>query len=490
MTTVLTQDRLDAYAAAVAKITRALELRKQERDTARGIVEGVAALAKEFDPNQPRVPAGSDRGGEWAETGAGGNLEIGKISSTATRQEIIDYIMRHNPPEQVKDGRMTPEEWADAYISDRDKGYVLLEIDPRALTMPTSAGDSGFVNLLATTEGQFSPVVIDSNEKIQARYGGGKLDQAFGLQDTTVLDGKHRVEAAIARGDTLIRAYIPAQKVSALLKASAYLEMNRFAIAYITTKGGTVLSTDGISFWKIQTSDGRITTYDIRTLARIAKNNGYNFKFWDDGDVRTKSLDISVKAALPAVEDYDIVRRRFVNGFTRALVSYAATGGAGGRSYRTLAGRLVLEGVAGAFESGLVDGDALDYNPEDAAWLTKTQNAQLGYLPGVFDWLKEQAKAEKITESAISARVELWAQTLDATYIEGKLRAKLSTVLVWRLGEAEHCDTCLKLNGQAHRARWYLDRNLIPGKPGSATICQGYNCACRFENRKGETVTM
>ncbi len=50
----------------------------------------------------------------------------------------------------------------------------------------------------------------------------------------------------------------------------------------------------------------------------------------------------------------------------------------------------------------------------------------------------------------------------------------------------EHCDTCLGLNNTRHSARWYINRDYIPGKPGAAMDCGGWNCQCYLTNDEGK----
>lgn len=194
------------------------------------------------------------------------------------------------------------------------------------------------------------------------------------------------------------------------------------------------------------------------------------------------------KGELPDTYEIDVVRATLEEALFDAFMGYAS----GGRvtSYRNAAGRAVLEAHSDAFYRGYEEAGAEETEPEDDAWLTRRQREQVEFLAGVFEWIKAQRDAETITEDAIRARVEAWAQGLDATYGEGKLRGNKSQVLVWHFGDTDHCETCQRLNGQRHKARWYLDRDYIPGKAGAAMLCGGYQCQCWLENKAGETVTI
>lgn len=198
---------------------------------------------------------------------------------------------------------------------------------------------------------------------------------------------------------------------------------------------------------------------------------------------------LAAKGALPDTYEMDVIRSTFEEALFDAFIGYASGGAV--TKWRNAAGRAVLEAHSDAFYRGYEEAGAEETEPDDDRWLTGRQREQVEFLAGVFAWIKEQRDAETITEDAIRARVEQWAQGLDATYSEGKLRGDKSQVLIWHLGETEdHCATCARLDGQRHKARWYLDRDFLPGKAGAAMNCGGYRCGCYLTNKAGETVTL
>ena len=197
---------------------------------------------------------------------------------------------------------------------------------------------------------------------------------------------------------------------------------------------------------------------------------------------------LAQKGELPDTYEMDVIRQTFEEALFDAFIGYASGGAV--TKWRNAAGRAVIEGHSSAFYRGYDEAGAEETEPDDDRWLTARQNEQREFLAGVFEWIKEQRDAETVTEDAIRARVEAWAQGLDATYGEGKLRGNKNIVLIWHYGDTDHCETCQRLNGQRHKARWYLDRDYIPGKAGAAMLCGGYQCQCWLENKAGETVTI
>lgn len=197
-------------------------------------------------------------------------------------------------------------------------------------------------------------------------------------------------------------------------------------------------------------------------------------------------LAAEVKASKP--EDYDVLRADYVDRLFDNFIGYASSGGSVTK-WRNAAGRAVLEVVAGAIEGAFAEADA-EMESDDTAWLRETQTAQVGHLPGVFDWLKEQRDAETITEDAVQARAEQWAQALDGIRSEAQLRTKGKEMLTWHVGDTEHCDTCRRLDGKRHSAKWYIANDYIPGKAGAAMDCGGYRCQCWLEDKNGDEVTL
>lgn len=254
------------------------------KETALTYMEAVAA---EFNPHHDALGRFATGPGMMApDTGGGGGglaLKMGaRTVSAAMAQDsissgdILNHIVKTNPPDQISSGRMTPAEWADKYMSDEPKGYVLIDVSPQVMNLPVAAGLPEKVERFALERGESAPpVVVDSNEKIEARWGGGKMDQAYGLQPHTVLDGKHRVEAALARGDVVIKAYVPKRKAEMIIKASRDIERQSFAMDYFSRKGYPVVRQRGTDFDVMRQGSPRtFTRYDIE---KIAANTGHEW---------------------------------------------------------------------------------------------------------------------------------------------------------------------------------------------------------------------
>ena len=103
-----------------------------------------------------------------------------------------------------------------------------------------------------------------------------------------------------------------------------------------------------------------------------------------------------------------------------------------------------------------------------------------------FDWIYQfykdivDARVDKTPLEPLLSRAKLWANKWNAAYNEA---LRVITIenggnLIWVLGEAEHCTTCLALNGiVASGKEWEASG----WKPQSADLeCHGYNCKCQL----------
>jgi len=130
-----------------------------------------------------------------------------------------------------------------------------------------------------------------------------------------------------------------------------------------------------------------------------------------------------------------------------------------------------------AFQSGLRDGGVTELRREDVEAFNR--------------WLDEQTKfvtdfADEVFEKGLSAeqvkqRAELWAsQSLQAAYQIGlRNGAQDDDRYEWVLGATvDHCDDCLRLNGQVHTMKDWQASGYLP--QARTLQCGGWNCLCRL----------
>lgn len=79
------------------------------------------------------------------------------------------------------------------------------------------------------------------------------------------------------------------------------------------------------------------------------------------------------------------------------------------------------------------------------------------------------------------SRGDVWANRWFEVINLAKSMACGNQKLVWRLGDAEHCKTCLKLAGRVMRASRWQQLDVWPRDTRSGKLdCNGFNCACNL----------
>ena len=98
------------------------------------------------------------------------------------------------------------------------------------------------------------------------------------------------------------------------------------------------------------------------------------------------------------------------------------------------------------------------------------------------------AKGDKAAQRDIlDNRIDFWTRSIEAAGAQGVASAQANAMGTWVYGDTDHCSTCLKLNGQRHRVKWFVSKGYIPREPGSDTLeCNGFRCQCRVVDDKGK----
>lgn len=153
----------------------------------------------------------------------------------------------------------------------------------------------------------------------------------------------------------------------------------------------------------------------------------------------------------------------FIDGITATLE----------RNYR----RAWLEGLA---EFGITE---LDMTDEEKQALNLEINNQLAY---VLDFAEAIHKGNKENGGKLEVffrRVELWVNRYDQIVSLARAMAGADKPLEWVMGEAEHCQSCLKLAGKVKRASYWKRAGILPATPNATFLeCKGFQCACELKS--------
>ena len=136
-----------------------------------------------------------------------------------------------------------------------------------------------------------------------------------------------------------------------------------------------------------------------------------------------------------------------------------------------------------AYKDGLSQGgvsvDVLD--PEDNIDYMGVFLDQSQYINGLAD---DVYKTKSVTPATAQTRAYMWGKSLQQFLDHGIGSADKNGMFEWRLGIAEHCKTCLRMNGQVHRFRTYKARGILPR--ASTLACKGFNCKCSLVKTFGK----
>lgn len=228
------------------------------------------------------------------------------------------------------------------------------------------------------------------------------------------------------------------------------------------------------------------------TELRAALSNAFAYLSREGVDI---PADIWQKAlvtrALKADGDISDINAAYHDQITEILTGYFESGGAV-TSAKNQIKRAMVESFGGAFDGGWVDGGQdLPADEEALAWFNERVNAEMGFIDMLLENAKELRKEEEPDYFTwITSRADAFTNSVSSVYNTAVMFAKKNQMLTWQYGDADHCATCESLNGQRHRASWYIAHDYIPGRPGAAMDCGGYRCKCSLVDPEGNQITI
>lgn len=131
-----------------------------------------------------------------------------------------------------------------------------------------------------------------------------------------------------------------------------------------------------------------------------------------------------------------------------------------------------------AFMDGLTDGgiDEPELDQEDKDTIAGMLADQSQYVSGITDVL---FKGDGVSDAAAEFKPAMWFnKSINPMYQAGLVSADKNGLYEWVYGDTEHCQDCLKLNGQRHRLKEYDQRGWLP--QSDKLDCKGFNCKCKL----------
>lgn len=142
---------------------------------------------------------------------------------------------------------------------------------------------------------------------------------------------------------------------------------------------------------------------------------------------------------------------------------------------RTFGGRAYGDGM----EDGGVPRSKMDDGDNNAiARLIATQSQ---YVSNLTDVLFNQ---DGITDAQAAGKAVMWFnKSINPFFDGGRMSANANGMYEFKVGNTEHCDDCLALNGQIHRLKEFIQSGWHP--KSSRLQCKGYRCECELVKRPG-----
>jgi hypothetical protein len=177
--------------------------------------------------------------------------------------------------------------------------------------------------------------------------------------------------------------------------------------------------------------------------------------------------------------DYPRLRSGYVSEIMDIILQYLTSDSSITR-FRNAYRRAVLEYFDAAYFVGYIDagGQISDMSAEDRQWILSRMDAEIGYADLLFQGLKALREESGGDIVAPAQRHALgYARTLDGIYAQGVMRGGREEQYVFGGPDGlESCPTCQRLKGQAHKASYILDRDLIPYPGNRQFECGGWLC--------------
>lgn len=180
--------------------------------------------------------------------------------------------------------------------------------------------------------------------------------------------------------------------------------------------------------------------------------------------------------AVVTTKTYATTKAEFMNALT-ALVQDGLRDDVSRRRFGIMMRYQLRELGQRAYEDGLALGGVTgEITPEDTATILDWLGEQSAYVTSFADTVFQ----EGLTPTETAARAEMWAnKSLDDIYQQGIRAADENGMYEWIIGQTlEHCETCARLHGQAHRFKEWYKRGLLP--KSNRLACKGFQCSCQL----------
>jgi hypothetical protein len=169
---------------------------------------------------------------------------------------------------------------------------------------------------------------------------------------------------------------------------------------------------------------------------------------------------------------------RYTREIYNAAAQYWKDGNKGG--FRSRMNGTIKFGLPGAWEQGAASVEVVpaDFSPEDKAALNAIITEEQSHVNDLLTFIDGLANNSSARLSDANPRLDMWIKRYNDVKNQALIRFGGKQRLQWKLGSAEHCETCL---GLSNIIAWAQEWDKSGIKPKDKRLaCHGYNCACEL----------
>jgi len=97
------------------------------------------------------------------------------------------------------------------------------------------------------------------------------------------------------------------------------------------------------------------------------------------------------------------------------------------------------------------------------------------------DDIAANSKVNKGRLQPLMQRAEMWINQYNSAKQQSEALACADEKREWKIGQTEHCRTCLTLDGQVRRMSFWLNNVMPRNAPNPKLECRGFRCQCTLE---------
>ena len=133
---------------------------------------------------------------------------------------------------------------------------------------------------------------------------------------------------------------------------------------------------------------------------------------------------------------------------------------------------------AGAREAGITPDEL---TPEERVAREQTIASEFNYIAGLGERIEENSRENGGKLSTVYNLLGAWVNRWRDAKNRAMETANNDPKLMWNLGIAEHCSSCVRLDKKVKRASFWDSRDVHPQQPPNEKLeCGGWECKCFF----------